>query len=241
MTIEDPQTAQTGFDASAPRALRNLVLVLLLLLLGTAGGLALFGSMIVGETTELTDEAWAAATERQATADEAYGTLDAEPIVIASLSSEDIDAFRERSEGQVREFYEAQEQGLYQRIVEAGLYGKGTVDSPSEWVGVGGPVTEVVQLVPTSLGGSADGTFSGIPTTPLQTAMVDPLGGPTAIGPIGQLPQVVFPGLSGPGGLIPPPTLNFDDPIGEIPVPGALLLFPAGLALIAKARKRRAG
>lgn len=243
MTIEDPQTVQNGLDAKGPKALRNLVLVLLLLLLTTVGGLALFGAMMVGDEIETTESEWKQTQERQATADENYGTLDPERITIDAAPAESIDAFRERSEAQVREFYEGQEEGLYQRIVDATLYGKGSDfdpgDEPSEWSGMGGPETEVVQMVPTSLGGSADGSFSGLPTTPLQTAMVDPIVDPAAIAPIGALPQVVFPGLSAPGGiLIPQADLN--DPIGEVPVPGAILLFPAGLAFLAKRRKRQA-
>ncbi len=243
MAIEDPQTVQNGFDAKGPKALRNLVIVLLLLLLTTVGGLALFGAMVVGDELETTERDVNQAQVRQATADENYGTLDPERITIDAAPTESIDEFRERSEAQVREFYEGQEEGLYQRIVDATLYGKGSDfdpgDDPSEWTGMGGPETEVVQLVPTSLGGSADGTFSGLPTTPLQTAMVDPLVDPVAIAPIGALPQVVFPGLSGPGGIVVPQT-DLNDQVGEVPVPGAILLFPAGLAFFAKRRKRQA-
>ncbi|MEO1658826.1 MAG: hypothetical protein AAFR65_14025 [Pseudomonadota bacterium] len=243
MTIEDPKTAQNGLDANGPKALRNLVLVLLLVLLGTAGGLATFGLMMSDDSDEMTEAEWVAARERAATADEAYGVLDPERTVALEGSEESIDAFRERSEAEVREFYEAQEEGLYQRIVDAGLYGKGSDfdpgDDPSEWTGMGGPETEAVKIVPTSLGGSADGTFSGIPTAPLQASLIDPLVSPAAATPLGPLPQIVFPGLSGPGGVIvPPPTIT--GPPGEVPVPGALLLFPAGLAFLAKAKKRRA-
>ncbi|MEM7739585.1 MAG: hypothetical protein AAF225_02145 [Pseudomonadota bacterium] len=239
MKIVDPQDTRSGVAAKGAIVLRNVVLALLLLLGITTGAVAAFSAVTHGSVQSGTTT-----TDRHhRTSAAIYGTLGSGPAREQHYPTEGVDAFRQRSENQVKDHYDQLEEGLYERILEAGLEGKGgpfAGDDPV-WNDTGDAENDAARMIPVSFGGSMEGSFSGLTTTSLEELPLDPLFDPAQIAgvvPLGQLPQIVFPSLSGSGAPLPPSMLMGDDMLGEVPVPGAALLFPAGLALLFNARKR---
>ncbi|MEO1043219.1 MAG: hypothetical protein AAFX52_13110 [Pseudomonadota bacterium] len=240
MKIVDPQNSPSWVAAKGAVALRNAVLVLLLLLVITSGAFAAFGGPAQSKGT-LNHKAGGQLRPSSAAV---YGSLDPLAKDAHHYPTEGVDAFRQRSEEQVRDYYEELEEGLYQRIIEAGLDGKGGPFLGEDGLGqgMGGAEDNPVRMIQASFGGSVGGSFSGMTTMPLENGALDPIFDPArtaSMVPFGHLPQVVFPALSGSGAYVPTLVLADDDMIGEVPVPGAVLLFPAGLAFLINARQRR--